>query len=218
VTLEPQKGLAAVLAVVLGSISYDGLSEGSAWGSVEAELSAALESAGLGPASTAELTGALGLAGCILALYGPYRLGVRGIREAVPSRSSEALARAFLPSLVPIAFGYTLAHYLSRALHEGQAIASLASDPLGHGWNLAGTASWGIDYGLIPARGLVLPGRDSGRRARGRARGRARPQPQADTQPTPGGPRPILDARCDDRPDEPGPVAAGAIERVRPAR
>jgi hypothetical protein len=54
---------------------------------------------------------------------------------------------------VPIAAVYIFAHYFSFLLFEGQSVIYLASDPFGQGWNLFGTASTGIDYGLISQTG-----------------------------------------------------------------
>jgi hypothetical protein len=50
---------------------------------------------------------------------------------------------------VPIALVYVAAHYLTFLLFEGQGIAYLVSDPLGRGWDLFGTASSAVNYGLI---------------------------------------------------------------------
>jgi hypothetical protein len=44
---------------------------------------------------------------------------------------------------------YVGAHYLSFLLTQGQAIVPLASDPLGHGWNLFGGADRVVNYGII---------------------------------------------------------------------
>ena len=44
---------------------------------------------------------------------------------------------------------YVAAHYLTFLVFEGQGIAYLASDPLGEGWNLFGTATATIDYGAL---------------------------------------------------------------------
>ena len=52
-------------------------------------------------------------------------------------------------SLVPIAMVYVAAHYLTFLLFEGQSIFYLASDPFGEGWDLFGTATSAIDYGLL---------------------------------------------------------------------
>jgi hypothetical protein len=59
------------------------------------------------------------------------------------------LSRSFVHSLVPIALVYAAAHYFTFLLFRGQAIAYLASNPLGRDWDLFGTADDGVDYGLI---------------------------------------------------------------------
>ncbi len=52
---------------------------------------------------------------------------------------------------MPIALAYVAAHYVSLLLLQGQAVAALASDPLGEGRDLLGTADWTVDYGLLGA-------------------------------------------------------------------
>ena len=59
------------------------------------------------------------------------------------------MRRAFVHTLVPIAFVYVVAHYLTFLVFEGQAIVYLVSDPLGEGWDLFGTATASIDYGVL---------------------------------------------------------------------
>src|SRR5688572_33420858 len=44
-------------------------------------------------------------------------------------------------------FVYVAAHYLTLLLFQGQAMAYLASDPLGEGWDLFGSRDRPIDYG-----------------------------------------------------------------------
>lgn len=61
------------------------------------------------------------------------------------------LVRAYAYSLVPIAVVYHFAHYFPLLVAEGQRIVSLASDPLGLGWDLFSTAAWRPDPGLIGA-------------------------------------------------------------------
>ena len=80
---------------------------------------------------------------------GFYALGIAGVRSVGGGFDAERLRRAFVHSLVPIAFAYVAAHYLTYLLFEGQAIVYLASDPLGRGWDLFGTASATIDYGVL---------------------------------------------------------------------
>jgi hypothetical protein len=63
-----------------------------------------------------------------------------------------SLARRFAFSLVPIAIAYNVAHYLSFLLIQGQYLIPLASDPLGRGWNLLGTAGYRVNIAVIGAR------------------------------------------------------------------
>ena len=65
--------------------------------------------------------------------------------------SADRLADAFVHSLVPIALAYTAAHYFTLLLFQGQAVGFLASDPLGEGSDLFGTANNPIDYTVIGA-------------------------------------------------------------------
>jgi hypothetical protein len=66
--------------------------------------------------------------------------------------SALAMAREFALTLVPIAIGYHLAHYLTFLLIQGQYIIPLVSDPFGFGWNLFGTADYRVDIGIVDAR------------------------------------------------------------------
>jgi hypothetical protein len=63
-------------------------------------------------------------------------------------RGAGALAERFAPTLLPIALGYTVAHYFSFLLLEGQMTVILASDPFGTGLDLLGAAGPRIAYGL----------------------------------------------------------------------
>src|SRR5215813_5264106 len=63
-----------------------------------------------------------------------------------------AIARNFALTLVPIAIGYHLAHYLTYLLVQGQYIIPLLSDPFGFGWNLFGTAGYRVDIAVVGAR------------------------------------------------------------------
>jgi hypothetical protein len=58
-------------------------------------------------------------------------------------------AGAFTPSLVPIVFGYAIAHYAQLLADESQTFVFLLSDPAGLGWDLFGGAEGQIDFNLI---------------------------------------------------------------------
>ena len=68
------------------------------------------------------------------------------------SRSPREIAQRFAFTLVPIAIGYHLAHYLVFLLVQGQYIIPLISDPFGWGWDLFGTAGYRVDIAVIGAR------------------------------------------------------------------
>lgn len=149
--LDPLPGTVAILMVMIGSVSFDGFSGTETWNSIVPTLQDLWGSLGLGPAATLELTFATGLVGSILIVSAFYALGIAGVRSVGGDLSSARLRRAFVHSLVPIAVVYAAAHYVSFLLAQGQAIAFLASDPLGEGWNLLGTATSTIDYGILGA-------------------------------------------------------------------
>ncbi len=65
-----------------------------------------------------------------------------------------ALARAFAPSLIPIALVYHAAHYYTLLQTQGVKIIALISDPFGWNWNLFGTADW-LQRTIIPDTGTV---------------------------------------------------------------
>ena len=68
------------------------------------------------------------------------------------SMRRSSIARSFAFTLVPIAIGYHVAHYLTFLLVQGQYIIPLVSDPFGYGWNLFGTAGYRVDIALVGAR------------------------------------------------------------------
>ena len=59
------------------------------------------------------------------------------------------LADVFAPSLLPIAAAYTIAHYFSYLLLEGQQIIAHISDPFGRGRDFFGTSTYQVDYTAI---------------------------------------------------------------------
>jgi hypothetical protein len=137
--LDPVPGTVAFVIVMIGTVTYDGLSQGQLW--IDLTGDAALDEP--------RLVGTVGLALGIALVGGFYALGIAGARSVGGDLSAARLRRAFIHSLVPIAMVYVAAHYLTFLVFEGQSIAYLASDPLGEGWNLFGTATAAIDYGAL---------------------------------------------------------------------
>ena len=149
--LEALPGTVALVAVMIGSVSFDGFTGKRAWNSVSPDIAQFFEDLGLSPERALELTFLLGLIGGVLLVAGFYRLGVLGARSVGGGFSARRLAREFAHSLVPIALAYVAAHYFTLLLFQGQSIFYLASDPLGEGSDIFGTADTQIDYGLIGA-------------------------------------------------------------------
>jgi hypothetical protein len=150
--LEPWTGTAAVLFVLIGSTTFDGFSNGELWVRYAPSLQADVGRLGIGLVGGVEMVGTIGLIFCVAFVAGLYNLGIYGMRSALRDITVEdhrALSLAFLYSLVPIAFGYMLAHYFSLLILQGQAIGYLVSDPLGRGSDLFGTASFLVNYNLI---------------------------------------------------------------------
>jgi hypothetical protein len=147
--LKAGAGTAALLAVMIGTVTFDGAGEAPIWTGLSPDMTRFFGDLGLSPQPAFELTFLIGLIVAILLVAGLYRLGVLGARSVGGGFSAEQLSRAFVHSLVPIALAYVMAHYLTYLLFRGQAIVFLASDPLGDGSDLFGTASTQIDYGVI---------------------------------------------------------------------
>jgi hypothetical protein len=147
--LQAGPGTAALLAVMIGTVTFDGAGEAPIWTGISPDMTRFFADLGLSPQPAFELTFLIGLTVAVLLVAGLYRLGILGARSVGGGFSAERLSRAFVHSLVPIALAYVMAHYLTYLLFRGQAIVFLASDPLGDGSDLFGTASTQIDYGVI---------------------------------------------------------------------
>ncbi len=145
---ERVPGSLAFVAVMLGSVGFDGFSRTSTWQNVLADVQSpyALDRPGLADLLTT-LVDLGGLTATVLAVALAYRLACALARYG--TRAPRDLVPEFLLALVPIAFVYALAHYFSLAVFQGQYLARLASDPLGRGWDLLGTAAVQPDFAVV---------------------------------------------------------------------
>ncbi len=138
-SMLPQKpGSAAFILVVLGSTTFDGFSRTT--------LMHDAISNRIGWERTAFNT--VGLVFVILAVFVLYRAAIAGM-AIITGDTEKELSEAFAPSLIPITAAYTIAHYFSYLLLEGQLIITHLSDPFGRGWDLFGTATYRVDYTAI---------------------------------------------------------------------
>ncbi|WP_429886585.1 hypothetical protein [Geoalkalibacter halelectricus] len=136
-------GRVAVILILLAMVSFDGYSETLAWSSLSGGIMHVLFQLGvvssLGYTTAGAMAKTLGLVSAIVLVSSAFLVAV-GLVAFLERRALGEAVCAYAPSLVPIAIGYHLAHYFSYILIEGQLILSIASDPLGLGWNLFGTA------------------------------------------------------------------------------
>ena len=149
--LEALPGTVAMVAVMIGSVSFDGFTGKRPWNSISPDIAQFFQDRGLSPEHSLELTFMLGLIGGVLFVAGFYWLGVLGAKSVGGDFSAKRLAHEFAHTLVPIALAYVAAHYFTLLLFQGQGIFYLMSDPLGDGSDIFGTADTQIDYSLIGA-------------------------------------------------------------------
>ncbi|WP_028064818.1 hypothetical protein [Solirubrobacter soli] len=148
--LDPAAGTVAFVTVMIGTVTFDGLSQGQLWKDVSADVVDVLDGLGIGALTASKIAATFGLLLGVGLVAGFYRLGIEGARSVGGGLSFAKLEFGFVHSLVPIAAVYVAAHYLTFLVFEGQAIIYLASDPFGQGWDLFGTVNAGIDYGVFP--------------------------------------------------------------------
>jgi hypothetical protein len=128
-TIPSKAGLIAVVAVLFGSTAFDSFRESTFW---------------IGKIQEASITGYtinnLGLLGFVLAAGGIFAAGASMTGVGPETRRSE-LPRRLAHSIVPIVAAYVIAHYLTLFIDVGTQTLARASDPLGKGWDILGTAS-----------------------------------------------------------------------------
>jgi hypothetical protein len=142
-------GTVALVLVVIGITTFDGASNGVVWNNLGPHITDFFKSLGASDDTADQLADSLGLLIAIGVVSAFFWLGILGMRTVSRRFGLRDLSRQFTHTLVPIGFAYVLAHYFSLLIWQGQAIGYLASDPLGHGSNLIGTAHWHINYNFL---------------------------------------------------------------------
>ncbi|RZU30555.1 hypothetical protein [Blastococcus saxobsidens] len=129
-------GLAAVVVVLLGSTAFDGLSRTAWW------------QTGPGAANDA-LSGTLGLVAMVALVAVLYLLGT-WLSGRLAGQPLRVQPRRYAATVVPIALGYTIAHYFSLLVLDGQTTWILASNPFGvAGVDLFGTYDDVVDLRAV---------------------------------------------------------------------
>ncbi len=148
-TVEPRPGTLAVVLVLLGGTTFDGFSRTQFW----------RDQVGSRRDWDLTLVNTIGMALVIGTVSVLFLVAVRLVSilagdRADNGRPDDAAAVVeqawrWVPSLIPIVLAYSIAHYFSLLVFEGQAFVALLSDPLGEGWDLFGTAENLIDFTVV---------------------------------------------------------------------
>jgi hypothetical protein len=138
-------GTAAVLLAGIGVTAFDGASEGPLFNELLPHLQDFFTAVGFSRQSALELGFVVGLLAAVGVVTLIWVLAVAGMPRVRGERPGPQLVH----SLAPILAAYVVAHYFSLLVYNGQDLARLASDPLGDGSDLFGTASATIDYGVV---------------------------------------------------------------------
>lgn len=136
--------LTPVVVVVLGSTAFDGLSRMPVWTDLVAGTDRAAYLA----------LGTVGLLGALAAVVVTYGLAIRLTRPFL-GQAEDAYGQ-FAHAIIPIAIGYTVAHYFSFAIFQGQQGILLANDPLVLGWNLLGLPGATVDYTFVSTVAIAI--------------------------------------------------------------
>jgi hypothetical protein len=136
VPFEASASRVVFVLLLLVSINFDGLLATPQWASYE-RRTLGINTQGIEALRTGSL---LVLVLAVLAVFMAFAVGSARL-GGYAARPVRALA-SLLPSLVPIAYGYLIAHYLQYLVTNLQELAPLIGNP--------GYASWPIDLGISP--------------------------------------------------------------------
>ena len=138
-------GAAAFVALMLASVSFDGLRETFWW----------LARIGINPLdfpgrSAVVTANSVGLVGAWLLTMATILAAVSLGRRLAGARGRFwAEAGPAMLAFLPIAAGYHAAHYLTALLGNGQYLVAALNDPLDRGWSLLGLPHHWVSFGFL---------------------------------------------------------------------
>jgi hypothetical protein len=155
--LSPGPAVVAFVVVLIGTVTFDGLSGSRFWEERDVIAAQRLIERGIEPFTAGIVVATIGLLVTLAIVLAAYegcswlaaRLG-GWRRRAGSGRAAVALAH----SLVPIALAYVVAHSFTLFVFQAQDLIRLASDPFGRGADLFGTADHRIDFRLVSANAI----------------------------------------------------------------
>ncbi|MGY1754702.1 hypothetical protein [Blastococcus sp. SYSU D01042] len=143
VATPAQPGLAALVMVLLGSTAFDGLTRTVWWQT--------------GPgAANDSFSGTVGLLLAIALVSALYVVGTR-LSGRLAGQDESVQPGRYGATVIPIALGYTVAHYFSLLALDGQTTWILLSNPFGaDGVDLFGTYGNRVDLTAVSADAIAL--------------------------------------------------------------
>lgn len=166
-TRLPPRG-SYLVALLIGSVSFDGLSRTIWWTRLHADAVTNAHQRGVDSDISTVIVKTIGLMVMVAAATILLQLAARTATKVGQLEWHETFyspASAFAPSLIPIAFAYVVAHYFSFFWFQGQGIIPLLSDPfgdgrfsfidpLGRGWMALDTSTYKISYDTLSAQAI----------------------------------------------------------------
>lgn len=147
----PPTGLAVFALIVLGCGSFDGLNE-TFWWLARIGVNP-LEFPGRSAVVAQNVIGLLAMNVALVACFAlSVRLGLWLAGDAMPFRLG---FRLFALSVLPIALGYHVAHYLTSFLVDGQYALAAATDPLAVGADYLGLGTFYVTTGFFNTQDSV---------------------------------------------------------------
>lgn len=140
------RGLLAVMSVLLGSTAFDSFAASTYW------LEQTARPGDLDP----QVRDTLVLIGFVLVVAVTFGLAAMATAGVDATRRRE-LPRLLAHSLVPIVVGYVVAHYLTLLVEYGQSVLVQLSDPLTRGDDYLGTAGLEVQF-VLSAHPSILAG------------------------------------------------------------
>ncbi len=143
--VDPVPGTVALIIVGLASTSFDGVTRQEWWNDIVGNSS----KWGATLISTIAMV-------FVIAAFGLLYFGAcHFIARVADGYDAVDAVEDFIPSLIPIALAYAVAHYFSLFVLDGQNIFVRLSDPFGDGSNWFGTTGYEVNYLLVSSAAIA---------------------------------------------------------------
>ena len=152
--ISPRPAMVAFIGVLIGTVTFDGLSGSALWKLRDVAAAERLIKVGVPDLPAGFIVATIGLIVTLLVVIVCFEAASWASAKAArwpDATSMGRMATTFAHTLIPIALAYFVAHYFTLFVFQGQDLIRLASDPFGSGIDLFGTADHRIDFQLVSA-------------------------------------------------------------------